>query len=110
MIPNSMPPEASGAERAELQAAHAQLESVFVERDEQAHRRWSEIRYELPLEWQDSQWIGNWRVWATAADMRQFGTAVMELAAPLRKPPESGDSERREVHLTFRLLPQEPPV
>jgi DNA-binding transcriptional ArsR family regulator len=110
MIPSSLSPDASESERAALQAAHAQLESVFLERDESALSRWMEIRYDLPLEWQDSQWIGNWRVWATAADMRQFGTAVMELAAPLRKPPESGDSERREVHLTFRLLPQEPPV
>ena len=107
MIPNSMPPDASGAERAELQAAHAQLESVFVERDEQAHRRWSEIRYDLPFEWQDSQWIGNFRLWGTAPEIRGLVEAVLELAQPLRRPPE-GPSDRREVHFTLRVLPQEP--
>ena len=108
MIPNSMPPDATGPERAELQAAHAQLESVFVERDEQAHRRWSEIRYDLPLEWQDSQWIGNFRLWGTASEIRGLVEAVLELAQPLRKAPEAGSSERREVHFTLRVLPQEP--
>ena len=108
MIPNSMPPDATEAERAELQAAHAQLESIFVERDEQAHRRWSEIRYDLPLEFQDSQWIGNFRLWGTAEEIRGLVEAVLELAQPLRRAPEPGPSERREVHFTLRVLPQEP--
>jgi DNA-binding transcriptional ArsR family regulator len=107
MIPNSVPADASDIERAELQAAHAQIESILVERDEQALARWMEVRYELPLEWQDSQWIGNLRMWATAAEVQHFVTTILELAQPLRKPPESADSDRREVHFTFRVLPQE---
>jgi DNA-binding transcriptional ArsR family regulator len=107
-VPNSMPPDASGAERAELQAAHSQLESIFVERDEEALGRWSEIRYDLPLEWQDSQWIGNFRLWGTASEIRQLVEAVLELTQPLRKAPEGSTSERREVHFTLRVLPQEP--
>lgn len=110
MIPNSVPAEASEQERAELQAAHAQIESILVERDEQALGRWTEIRYDLPLEWQDSQWIGNLRMWATAGEVREFVTSVLELAQPLRKAPETKGSERQEVHLTFRVLPQEPPA
>src|SRR5579862_2975167 len=106
MIPNSVPPEASGRERAELQAAHAQIESILVDRDEKALQRWTEIRYDLPLDWQDTQWIGNFRIWATAAEVRQFVTTVLELANPLRKPPEDGDHERQELHFTFRVLPQ----
>jgi len=106
MVPNSIPEDASDGERAELQAAHAQIESILVERDEKALSRWMEIRYDLPLEWQDSQWIGNFRMWGTAAEVRQFVTTVLELAQPLRKAPESRDSERREVHFTFRVLPQ----
>src|SRR5437879_9797840 len=35
-IPNSIPRDASATERAELQAAHSQIESIFVERDESA--------------------------------------------------------------------------
>lgn len=109
MIPNSVPADAPESERVELQAAHAQIESILVARDEEAMGRWTEIRYDLPLEWQDSQWIGNFRMWATAAEVREFVETVLELAKPLRKEPESGDSERREVHFTLRLLPQDPP-
>jgi DNA-binding transcriptional ArsR family regulator len=106
MIPNSVPRDASAVERAELQAAHSQIESIFVERDESAMRRWMDVRYDLPLEWQDAQWIGNFRMWGTAAEIREFVQAVIELAGPLRKAP-AGDSERLEVHFTFRVLPQE---
>lgn len=109
MIPNSVPADASPRERAELQAAHAQVESVFLERDEMALRRWMEIRYDLPVEWQDSQWLGNFRMWANDAELRRFGTAVLELVEPLRRPPESGDTGRQLVHFTFRVLPQELP-
>jgi DNA-binding transcriptional ArsR family regulator len=109
LIPNSVPADATETERAELRAAHAQIESILVDRDEQAIGRWTEIRYELPLEWQDSQWIGNFRMWASADEVRAFVAAVLELAQPLRKPPESEGSERHEVHVTFRVLPQEPP-
>jgi hypothetical protein len=107
VIPNSVPPDASDSERAELQAVHAQIESIFVERDETALQRWMEVRYELPLEWQDAQWIGNFRMWATAAEAREFVETVIDLAEPLRKAPP-GESERLEVHFTFRVLPQEP--
>jgi DNA-binding transcriptional ArsR family regulator len=108
LIPNAVPPDASETERAELQAAHAQIESYFVERDEQALRRWTEIRYDLPLEWQDAQWIGNFPMWGTAAEIRQFVATVIELIKPFREAPGDGDSERVEVHFTFRVLPQEP--
>jgi len=108
LIPNSVPADASTSERAELQAAHAQIESILVDRDEQALGRWMEIRYDLPLEWQDSQWIGNFRMWATADEVREFVASVLELAQPLRKPPDGSGSKRQEVHFTFRVLPQEP--
>jgi DNA-binding transcriptional ArsR family regulator len=108
MIPNSVPPDASDAERAELKAAHAQIESILVDRDENALGRWMEIRYDLPLEWQDAQWIGNSRMWATADQVRQFVETVLESIEPLRTAPQSDDPERREVHFTFRVLPQEP--
>lgn len=108
LIPNSVPPDASDTERAELKAAHAQIESILVDRDENALGRWMEIRYDLPLEWQEAQWIGNFRLWATAEDVRQFVATVLEAIEPLRKPPEAVDAERQEVHFTFRVLPQQP--
>jgi helix-turn-helix protein len=107
-IPNSVPQDASATERIELQAAHSQIESILVERDENAMRRWMDVRYDLPLEWQDSQWIGNFRMWATATEVREFVQAVLQLAEPLRTVPKGEDSERLEVHFTFRVLPQEP--
>jgi DNA-binding transcriptional ArsR family regulator len=106
LIPNSVPPDASDTERAELRAAHAQIESIFLDRDDNALGRWMEVRYDLPLEWQDAQWIGNFRLWATAAEVRKFVETVVDLAEPLRKAPV-GESERVEVHFTFRVLPQE---
>jgi DNA-binding MarR family transcriptional regulator len=108
MIPNAVPPDASAAESAELKAAHAQIESILVDRDDNALRRWMEIRYDLPLEWQDAQWIGNFRLWATVEEIRDLASTVLELIEPLRTA-AVGDSERPEVHFTFRLLPQEPP-
>jgi hypothetical protein len=107
VIPNSVPQDAPPAERAELQAAHSQIESILVDRDENAMRRWMDVRYDLPLEWQDAQWIGNFRLWATAEEVREFVQAVIELAEPLRKVREKGDFERLETHFTFRVLPQE---
>jgi DNA-binding transcriptional ArsR family regulator len=106
-IPNSVPPGVSGRERAELQAAHAQIEGIIVDQDEQALSRWMGIRYDLSLEWQDSQWIGNFRMWATAAEVRQFVGSVLDSIEPLRKAPETPDSERTELHFTFRVLPQQ---
>ena len=107
-VPNSIPPDASERERSELQAAHAQMEGILVERDEQALASWMSIRYDLPIEWQDSQWIGNLRMWGTAAEVQEFVTGVLDLADPLRKAPESPDTDRKEVHFTFRVLPQAP--
>jgi DNA-binding transcriptional ArsR family regulator len=106
-IPNSIPPDASDTERVGLQAAHAQIESILVEADERGLQHWMNIRYDLPLEWQDTQWIGNSKLWATEAEARQFVLAVLEAAQALRKPPEEKDSERIELHFTFRVLPQE---
>lgn len=106
-IPNSVPPEASNAERVELQAAHAQIESIIVDDDEAALQRWMEVRYDLPLEWQDTQLIVNYRIWATPAETRRFLKTVLDAVAPLRKPPEAKDSERSELHFTLRVLPQE---
>src|SRR3954463_2882022 len=100
-MPNSIPPDASERERGELQAAHAQMESIIVERDEDALASWTGIRYDLPLDWQDSQWIGNLRLWGTAAEVRQFVATVLDLAEPLRNAPESPGSDRKEVHFTL---------
>jgi hypothetical protein len=35
-------------------------------------------------------------------------STVLDSIEPLRKPPETADSERKEVHFSFRALPQPP--
>jgi DNA-binding transcriptional ArsR family regulator len=105
LIPNSIPPELGEPERSEYESAHAQLESVFVERDEQALSRWQAIRYEVPLEWQDAGFIGNFKVWGTPEEIQALVQDVLERSEALR----SADRDRgaREVHVTLRVLLQE---
>ncbi|HEY6961284.1 MAG TPA: winged helix-turn-helix domain-containing protein [Gaiellaceae bacterium] len=105
LIPNSIPYETDEPERSELQAAHAKLESVLVARDEQALSRWQDIRYDVPLDWQDAGFIGGFRIWGTAEEIEQLVRDVLERAHELRQPGRSPDA--REVHLTFRALIQE---
>lgn len=108
-LPTFIAPDASDDERKELQAAHAQVEGFLVEDDEKALLNWYEIRYSLPLEWQQSQVIGGFRIWATPQQVEEFAQVVLEAAEPLRRPPEGDDSGRLELHFTFRVLPQEHP-
>lgn len=88
-IPNSVPSDASAGGRAELQAAHAQIESLLVARDEDVMARWMDVRYDLPLEWQASQWIGKFRIWSTVKRARDtydtgtwFGDPTLEASNP----------------------------
>ena len=108
MIPNSVPPEASDLERRQLQAAHETLERALLERDEQALQRWNEVRYDLPLDMQETQWIGGFQIWGTVAEVRDLVAGVLDLAEPLSTPPDEADSARTALHFTFRVLPQEP--
>lgn len=108
-IPNSVPPDASDTERMELQAAHSQIESILVDWDERGLQRWMDIRYDLPLEWQDTQYIGNYTLWATLEEARQFIYDVLEASKPLRKASQEKGSERLKLNFTFRVLPQELP-
>ena len=105
LVPNSIPPDADEAERAEFQAAHAKIESVFVDRDEQALARWESIRYDLPLEWQDAVFLGGFRIWANATEVNELLRRILELTDPYRE--RRTDDGAREVHFTLRMLVQE---
>lgn len=107
MIPNSIPPDVEGKERAELQAAHAKIESIIVQRDEAAYQRWMNLRYDVPLEWQDAVFIGNLKVWTTADELSALLGQIFELTGPYRRPEEERPPGAREVHFTLRLLVQE---
>ena len=77
MIPNSVPPQASDAERLDLQAAHAQIESILVERDEKALQPWTEIARPA-ARLAGLAGIGNLRIWTTAAAVRGLVKTVIE--------------------------------
>jgi len=51
-----------------------------------------DVRYDLPLEGQNSQWIGNFRTCATTAEVRVFVEALLELAQPPRNPADGGST------------------
>jgi DNA-binding transcriptional ArsR family regulator len=105
LIPNSIAPDTAEPERTELQAAHAKLESVLLDRDDHALARWQSIRYDVPLDWQDAGFIGGFRIWGTAEEIRAFVVDVLERAHDLRRAERTPGA--REVHMTFRVLVQE---
>ena len=107
LIPNSLDPSIGGRERTELQAAHAKIESVLVQRDETALEKWQSIRYDLPLEWQDSTYIGNLRLWATAGELRDLMSTILSAAEQYRRAPADRTEGAREVNMTLRLLVQD---
>jgi DNA-binding transcriptional ArsR family regulator len=108
LIPNSIPPEAGERERAELQAAHSQIESFYLERDDQALARWQQIRYQASVEFQDAGFIGNFKIWATAEELNDLSTRILEMTHPYRRPPDERSRDAREILFSLRTLIQEP--
>ena len=107
LIPNSIPPELEGPERAELEAAHAQIQSIILERDDRALGRFQEIRYDVPLEWQDAGFIGNFKIWVTQEELTTLVAEILELTHRHRRPPDERTKDAREVHFSLRTLVQE---
>jgi DNA-binding transcriptional ArsR family regulator len=107
LIPNSIDPALPADERAELQAAHAQIESIILERDEQALERWESLKYDLPLAWQDAGFLGSFRIWGTADEITELVALVLAATAKLQKRQAERAPEARELNFTMRLLPQE---
>jgi DNA-binding transcriptional ArsR family regulator len=106
LIPNSLDPALPAAERAELQAAHAHVESVILERDEQALERWESLKYDLPLEWQEAGFLGSFRIWGTADEIKELVTHVMAATEQLQKRQSERAPGARELNFTMRILPQ----
>jgi DNA-binding transcriptional ArsR family regulator len=106
LIPNSIDPTLPADERVELQAAHAQIESIILERDEQALERWESLKYDLPLDWQDAGFLGSFRVWGTADEIKELVALVMAETAKLQKRRDDRAPGARELNFTMRILPQ----
>jgi hypothetical protein len=108
LIPNSIGPEVPDDERIELEAAHANIESFYIERDEQALARWHQIRYDAPVEFQDAAFIGNFKIWGTAEQLQELSKQILDLVHPLRTRPKGLHPDVREFLFTLRTLIQDP--
>jgi DNA-binding transcriptional ArsR family regulator len=106
LIPNSIDPALPLEERAELQAAHAQVESIILDRDEQALERWESLKYDLPLEWQDAGFLGSFRVWGTVDEIKELVALMLAATAKLQKRRDERAADARELNFTMRVLPQ----
>ena len=97
------------ADDAEYEAAVAQLESVMVNRDEEALSRYTQNRSDFTPEWQETTFIGGWGLYATREEVEELSAFVVEWMRARRLPPEQRPPGSTFVHLTYRVLPQRPP-
>jgi len=97
------------ADDADYLAAVAQFESVMLQRDEEGLRRYLHTRAEFTPEWQESAFIGGWGVYATREDVDKLSNFVVEWLREHRGSPENRPANATRVHLTYRLIPQQPP-
>ncbi len=97
------------AEDDEYTAAVAQLESAMISRDDDALRYWVHNRGEFSPEWQESAFIGGWRVYATREEVDELSTFIVDWLRDRRVPAEQRADGAVLVHLTYRNLPQRPP-
>jgi DNA-binding transcriptional ArsR family regulator len=108
LVPSSVDPAGEPHERAEKQAATAELLAIFIGRDQEALDRWQATRFDQPLDWQDASFVGNFKVWGTPDELRALTAAVRELADELRKTPDERSEGACEAHFTLRVLPLDP--
>jgi DNA-binding transcriptional ArsR family regulator len=93
----------------EYLAAVAQLESVMVNRDEDALSRYTQSRNDFTPEWQETAFIGGWGLYATREEVEELSQFIVGWMRARRLPPEQRPPGSTYVHLTYRLLPQRPP-
>lgn len=89
----------------ESEAAFAQLQSIFLERDAAALERW--IRIETSPRWRQAAMLGNWNVHATPDEIEELTGKVIALVDELRRAARDAPSDAKLVHVSFRALPQD---
>ena len=97
------------AEDEEYTAAVAQLESAMIARDDEALRYWVHHRGEYTPEWQESAFIGGWRVYATREQVDELSQHIVDWLRDRRVPTNERPADALLVHLTYRNVPQRPP-
>jgi DNA-binding transcriptional ArsR family regulator len=105
LVSRALPSDLDEAEAASLQAALARIDAFFMERDENALRRWSDQRESLGAEWRDASLLGNWPVLATPAEAKALWTLMIREIDKLRRSAADAPDGAAEVHVSLRVLP-----
>jgi hypothetical protein len=98
MIPTSK-------EDPDLRAAGTRLLGVYVDRDEEALRRYLRGESELDETWIAAKFIGGWHAWATPEEVDALGERIAALVDEFRGPERSRASGASQVYVTFRAIP-----
>jgi DNA-binding transcriptional ArsR family regulator len=94
----------SGSDEPDERAAELRLRSYFVERDDDALRRFIDGEDVLPGEWRASAFIGNWTVWLTPEEANELGARIVAMLDPYRSRKERPENARKLL-ATYRALP-----
>jgi DNA-binding transcriptional ArsR family regulator len=109
LVSRALPAELDPAEAATIEAALARIDAFFLDRDDEALRRWSDQRDSLGREWQDASMLGNWPVLATPEEVKALWTLVITEIDKLRRSPADAPEGAAEVHVSLRVLPTPKP-
>ena len=109
LVSRALPTELDPAEAAAIEAALARIDAFFLDRDDDALRRWSDQRDSLGREWQDASMLGNWPVLATPAEVKALWTLVITEIDKLRRSAADAPEGAAEVHVSLRVLPTPEP-
>ena len=94
----------SGSDEPDARAAELRLRSYFVGRDDEALRRFVDGEQDLPPEWRESAFMGNWTVWLTPEEANELGARIVAILEPYRSR-EGRPGSARRLLATYRALP-----
>jgi DNA-binding transcriptional ArsR family regulator len=92
-------------ENPELRAAGTRLLSVYLDRDEEALRRYLRGESGLDETWVAAKFIGGWHAWATPEEVDELGQRIAGLIDEFRGPERRGTAGTRQIYVTFRAIP-----
>jgi DNA-binding transcriptional ArsR family regulator len=95
----------TGAEDPEGRALEAQVQSIFIERDDEALSRFWAGGPELDSETRHATFVGNWNVYLTPDEATALAERFMETIDPFRRSERDRPPGSRRFFVTLRALP-----
>jgi DNA-binding transcriptional ArsR family regulator len=95
----------TGSDDPDLRAAENRMRGVFLERDEDAMRRFLAQEEALEPGLRRASFVGGWHAWGTPEEIEALGHRVMALVDELRRPEEERPEGARRIYVTFRAIP-----